>query len=371
MPGIEKVTSFRPRCSVFSEEERARLASLVRTVAAKHGLGVALTALWEQQKAMGFILGEPSAGENLADDSRVLCAQTGPYWLVHNPARRERKNTQFLTARGILCEHPTLVYERLEAGVYEHFPLKKEGFADVCFLCSAQSAMPNQVLVSMELSGAEFVYGANYATLGHSHFTLWTRVPILQRYWPGDTLLWLAEHGRRMASDQYATFFNGLGAGNSIKHFHFQTLREPFPLFRAAACGQSARSGIERLVWPMPAYRITLAPGSDPVEGLLPMDLFVLDWLAMDQPHSLNLILAARSDGTLDLVFVPRLDSPVTRRPRQLSNDFGGCEVGGRINIDRREEWEWARKQPESAIDDWLACLAPNQKKIAALEARL
>jgi hypothetical protein len=174
-----------------------------------------------------------------------------------------------------------------------------------------------------------------------------------------------------LASDEYATFFNGLGAGNSVKHFHYQTLRESFPLFRAAGCGQSARSGIERLVWALPAYRMALAPESDPVDGPLPMDLLVRDWLAMDQAHSLNLLLASRSDGTLDLVFVPRLDSPATRRPARLSNDFGGCEVGGRINIEKREEWEWACKQPESAIGDWLACLAPPQERIAALEARL
>jgi hypothetical protein len=366
-----EITSFKPRQAALSEEERMELAHLVQSVAIKNGLSLALSALWEQQKKIGFILGEPSVGENLSDESKFLAKKVGPYWLIHSPARKDRKNVPFLTARGILREHPILVYEKLEAGVYDHYPAKKQGFTDICFLCSAQGANPNEVLVPIELGEAEFVYGANYATLGYSHFTVWTKVPILQKYWPGDTLVWLAEHGKRLASDEYTTFFNGLGAGNSIRHFHYQTIREAFPIFQAAADKMRTRSGIARLRWPMPAYCITIAPEINPADALLPMDSFVREWLAMDRSHSLNLIHKSEFDGTGHFVFVPRVDSASTRRPPQISNDFAGCEVGGRINIEQRDEWEWARTQSESVIAGLLASLAPRQNMIAALETKL
>jgi hypothetical protein len=371
MQETTEITTFKPRQAVLSEEERAQLACLVRSVAIKNELGAALSALWEQQKAIGFILGEPSVGENLSDESKFLAKKIGPYWLIHSPARKDRKNVPFLTARGILREHPILVYEKLEAGAYDHYPAKKHGFTDICFLCSAQGANPNEVLVPIELGGAEFVYGANYATLGHSHFTVWTRVPILQKYWPEDTLLWLAEHGKRLASGEYTTFFNGLGAGNSIKHFHYQTLQESFPILQAAVDRKFTPSGIVRLVWPIPAYRITIAPQINPRDALLPMDSFAREWLAMDQNHSFNLVQKSESDGTGHFVFVPRVDSTSTRRPPQISNDFAGCEVGGRINIEKRDEWEWARTQSESVVAGLLESLAPRQDRIAALETRL
>ena len=362
---------FRPRQAVLSDEERTWLAQLTLAAAEGFGLGAALSALWEQQKAIGFILGEPSEGENLGDESRFLSKQVGPYWLIHSPARKDRRNIPFLVARGILKEHPLLVYEKLEGGAYDHYPGKRHGFRDICFFCSAQGANPNEVLVPVDLGGAEFVYGANYATLGHCHFTVWTKVPILQKYWPEDTLRWLAEHGRRLGSSEYTTFFNGLGAGNSIMHFHYQTLRESFPIMEAPVSRELGPSGIARLTWPIPAYRTAIAPQTNLSDALLPMDVFVQRWLSLDPRHSLNLIQAFDSAGTGHLVFVPRIDSKHARRPEQIGNDFAACEVGGRINIEQREEWEWAVTQPEPAVADLLRSLAPPPDRIAWLEASL
>jgi len=368
---ITEIRKFRPCKSVFSADEKIHLINLVQAVAASKGLGAALSALWEQQKAIGFILGEPSVGENLTDKTKFLSKKRGRYWLIHSPARKDRRNVLFLTARGILRENPTLVYEKLEGGIYEHYPAKRHGFDDICFLCSAQSANPNEVLIPMELAGAEFIYGANFATLGFCHFTFWTRVPILQKYWPEDTLLWLAEHSRILSSSKYTTFFNGLGAGNSIKHFHYQTLRESFPIFQTSVSRHFQQSGIVRLEWPMPAYRITITSQQNPIAALLPMDNLIQEWLAMDKFHTFNLIQTSNPDGTADFAFIPRVDSETKRRPSSIANDFAGCEVGGRINIENREEWEWASKQTELVVGDLLASLAPIQEKITALEEQL
>lgn len=367
----DAIIEFMPSQSVLSKKEKHRLTCMVETLARQSGLGVALSALWEQQKAIGFILGNPSVGENLDDESVFLSKRTGPYWLIHSAARKDRGHVHFLKGRGILAQRSRLVYEKLKGGVYDHYPAKKQGFEDICFLCSAEEANPNEVLVSVDLCGAEFVYGANFATLGHGHFTVWTRVPILQEYWPEDTLLWLQEHGKRLKSDQYTTFFNGSGAGNSIKHFHYQTLREVFPISRAAVRKRYPHSVISRLEWPLPAYRVTMTAKRAQVDGLSQMDRLILAWLAIESADSLNLVHTCDSYGNSQVVFVPRVDSPETRRPPAIGNDFAGCEVGGRIHIESLDEWKWASKQQEHTIANLLSSLAPPDARIAELEATL
>ncbi len=366
----DDIINFKPRKCVFSREEKRQLIDLVEIFAAQNSLGVALSALWKQQKTIGFILGNPSAGQNLNPDlsGKFLSRNIGPYRLIHSPARKDRRNVPFLIKQGILAQHPKFVYEKLEGDRYEHYPAKKHDFEDICFLCSANEANPNEVLVSVDLGNSEFVYGANFATLGHCHFTVWTRVPILQKYWPEDTLLWLQEHGRRLASDKHTTFFNSLGAGNSIKHFHYQTLREDFPIFEAPVIKKLPNSGIVRLEWPMPAYRVITTSGQLSDE-LSQMDQFISKWCAIHTNNTLNLIHKTDSNGKAYVVFVPRVDCDEKHRPTGISNDFAGCEVGGRINIDNLDEWKWAGTQPESAITEMLRSLSPPQEQIAALEA--
>jgi hypothetical protein len=369
----DDIINFRPQKSLFSREEKWRLDNLVEAYASQNGLGAALSALWQQQKAIGFILGNPSVSENLNPDEsgKFLSINIGPYWLIHSPARKDRRNVPFLIEHGILAQHPRFVYEKLEGDRYEHYPGKKHGFKRECFLCSANEANPNEVLVSLYHGGTEFIYGANFATLGYCHFTVWTRVPILQRYWPQDTLFWLLEHGRRLASDKYTTFFNSLGAGNSANHFHYQTLREDFPIFKAPVIRELPNTGIARLEWPIPAYRVITTPGQSLSDELAQMDQFISKWCTMHTDNTLNLIHKTDSNGNAYLIFVPRVNRNGKRRPPQISNDFAGCEVSGRINIDNPDEWKWASEKPESAITEMLRLLSPPQEQIAALEATL
>jgi hypothetical protein len=277
----------------------------------------------------------------------------------------------FLKEHGILAHQPEFVYEKFDGGAYTHHPTKRHGFKDICFLCSAERANPNEVLISTIIGDTEFVYGANFATLGHYHFTVWTEVPILQKHWPDDTLIWLCEHGKMLDSDQFTTFFNGLGAGNSIKHFHYQTLGEVFPISLAAAAKYFPSSGITRLEWPMPAYRIICAPDQKQSDGVSRMDRFISEWLNMKPTHSLNLVHTTDSTGGTHIVFIPRVDSQGKHHPPQISNDFAGCEVGGRINIENLDEWKWAIAQVETTVDEMLQCLAPHKKQIEDLERSL
>jgi hypothetical protein len=308
-------------------------------------------------------------GENLADESKFLSKNIGPYRLINSPARKSRRNVPFLIEHGILSEHPKFVYEKLEGEKYEHYPEKKHGFEDICFLCSAHRANPNEVLISIELGDSEFVYGANFATLGHCHFTVWTKVPLLQKHWPADTLFWLQEHGRLLASDTYTTFFNGLGAGNSIKHFHYQTLREDFPVLEAPVIRELPGTAITRLDWPVPVYRVITTPGEKLSEELSQLDRFISKWYGIHPANTLNLVHKSDTSGKAYVVFIPRVNSDEKRRPAQISNDFAGCEVSGRINIDNLDEWKWACSQSEAEITELLKALSPPQEHIADLEA--
>lgn len=366
----KEIIEFKPHKSILSGAERKQLAAMVEALAAESGAGKALSALWQQQKAIGFILGNPSEGENL-NDKKFLSKMVGPYWLIHSSARKDRRDVSILKKSGILGQNPVFVYDKLKDGVYAHHPTKRHGFKDICFLCSAKRANPNEVLISTILGNAEFVYGANFATLGHCHFTAWTKVPILQKHWPYDSLIWLCLHGRWLASDTFTTFFNGLGAGNSIKHFHYQTLREEFPISLASQTRQFQSSGIDRLEWPMPAYRTTIRPDQELSDGIARMDRFISHWVNMNPIHSLNLVHTTDLSGRTYIIFVPRVASPEKRRPREISNDFAGCEVGGRINIEDKQQWKWAAAQDEATIAKMLECLAPPKTQIESLERSL
>jgi len=363
------IRQVHPASGFLSQAEKQQLLALIMQATDRNGLGDALTALWDQQKAIGFILGTPSRGENLTDESKFLSKNVGRYWLLHNDARKRRKDIAFLQERRILEQNPRFVYEKLQHGCYSHYPARQHGFEDVCFLCSAERANPNEVLVLFELAGSEFVYGANYATLGCSHFTVWTKVPILQKYWPFDTLHWLCEHGDKIACDSFTTFFNGLGAGNSIKHFHYQTLREPFPIFDAEVRYNLTASDISRLEWPLPAYRMILPINQDRRKLLSQLDTMILAWVGKDLSNTLNLAHRTDANGSTCLIFIPRIDAPDKHRPPQITNDFGGCEVCGRINIENRSEWTNATTFQESTINGMLETVAPLAVQIERLES--
>jgi len=370
-PIAGRIVQFGRETSVLTPAEKREIVTLVEALAADVGLGEALTVLWEQQKTIGYILGTPCAGENLDDDSQFLCRRVGRYWLIHSAARKDRGNIPVLKERRIIAERPRFVYESESLEPYLHHPVKRPGFERPCFLCSAAGANPNEILLPVELDGAGFVYGANFATLGHSHFTFWAQVPILQRYWPQYSLSWLCQHGDKLRCAEFSTFFNGLGAGNSLRHFHYQTLREPFPIFDAGPLHELDESGIQRLDWPMPAYRLTVSEGADRSAAIARFDALIAAWLDMDSHNTLNLAHRKNAAGDTHLVFVPRVDTPGRHHPRTISNGFAGCEVCGRINIESRKEWEQAAGSGPGDIDAMLGAIAPPAEHIERLETLL
>jgi hypothetical protein len=359
----------------LSREEKDYVLELVYELAQQEGLGAALTCLWEQQKAIGFVLGDPTITNDASDKSRFLGRRIGRYWLMHSESRKDRKNIAFLKSRKILSDAPEFVYERLTGKCYKHSKSKSEGFDEPCFLCSAETANPNEILVRIKFGNCGFVYGANYATLGHSHFTLWTEwkepeEPLLQNYKPKDTLFWLCEHGKKLRSSEFATFFNGLGAGNSIRHFHYQTLRESLPIFDAESMW--VRRDIARMKWPMPAYSITLKGQCERSDVLSIFDSFILRWQDIDKErNTLNLLHRTDANGFTHIIFVPRVNCEGKRKSPGISNELGGCEVGGRINIEKLDEWLNATKKTAEEVEAMLAAIAPEGDKINYLESFL
>lgn len=370
-PIAGRIMEFGRRGDWLTPAEKRQMVTLVEALAAEVGLGEALTVLWVQQKAIGYILGTPCTGENLTDESQFLCKHIGRYQLIHSPARQKRRDIPSLIRERTLAEHPRFVYESESLDPYLHHPVKRPGFTRPCFLCSAAGANPNEVLLPVELGGAGFLYGANFATLGHSHFTFWTEVPILQTYWPGSSLLWLCEHGDKLRHQEFSTFFNGLGAGNSLRHFHYQTLREPFPIFDAGSVRELGDSGIQRLDWPMPAYRMTVREGGDRSAAISGLDGLIVAWLGMDPQDTLNLAHHKDAAGSTHLLFVPRVDIAGRHHPPGISNGFAGCEVCGRINIESRQEWEQAARSEPGDIDAMLGTIAPPAERIERLETLL
>lgn len=225
--------------------------------------------------------------------------------------------------------------------------------------------------MSIILSDSEFIYGANYATLGFSHFTLWTKVPLLQKYWPIDTLIWLCSHGDKLKCYDFTTFFNGLGAGNSIKHFHYQTLKESFPIFNIKdVVKEFPISGINRLNWRMPAYQMNIDKNDDRCELISHMDALILAWIGMSKLNTFNLAHCTIADEAI-IIFIPRINVPNKCHPSEISNDFGGCEVCGRINIEDEKEWSKFTKGDTVKIDELLKELAPLSGHIDWLESHL
>jgi len=374
MPRItleKKIHSKKPETGFFTRIEKDELIQLVQKLVDMKGkgLGDALTALWKQQKHMGFILGNPRPkGAWHADD--FLYKEIGSFTLVYSPARKHRGDVRFLIKRGILSEHPRFVYELYEKGSYSHYPEAHHEYKDKCFLCSADGANPNEILLPQILCDAEFIYGANFATLGHSHFTLWTRVPLLQTYWSMDTLQWLCCHGDKLQNDDFTTFFNGLGAGNSIRHYHYQTLREPFPIFNAEIRTEFKNSKISRLEWPMPAYRMDIHEKENRCDRLSYMDALIQAWLQMSKLKTFN--LAHRTaEGISTIIFIPRVNIAGKCRPSEIGNNFGGCEVCGRINIEDKKDFVKFKKSDAKKIEDLMEELAPRSGHIDWLESHL
>ena len=191
----------------------------------------------------------------------------------------------------------------------------------------------------------------------------------MQVYKPKDTLFWLCEHGRTLNSPDFTTFFNGLGAGNSIRHFHYQTLKEPFPIFDAQPIW--VKQGIVRLRWPLPAYAIMVKKQHDEDNVLALFDSFILKWRNADKKNTLNLLHRMDANGRTHIIFVPRVDSREKRKAPKISNDFGGCEVGGRINIESLNEWLCEKKKSVDEIEQMLATIAPEHDEIDELESVL
>ena len=364
----KKILKRKPIGKFLTNHEKSITSELVNKLADLENLGAALDTLWAFQKKIGFVLGTPIRCENTTDDLKFLIKNIGPYQLVHSTARSRRRDIEFLQERGIIAKDPRFVYEHLEGLIYTHYPSKNQGFEDKCFLCSSEWANPNEVLLRIVLSDAEFVYGANYATLGFSHFTVWTKIPILQKYWPMDTLTWLCTHGDRVQSTEFSTFFNGLGAGNSIRHFHYQTLKEKLPILDSTK-NYAIDNDIWRLEWPMPAYGITLEENRDRTKMLSHFDTFISSWL--EKPaHTLNLIHGATKNNNTKIIFIPRIDEKNKRHPKAIHNDFGGCEVSGRINIENLKEWDTWRSRDKKEIDALYLELAPSVAQIEKLESK-
>jgi hypothetical protein len=365
-----QIINYKPKGLYFTKNEKTEFIRRIEEFIERHTLGQALDALWQQQKNIGFILGTPIDGENITDKSKFLIKNIGHYQLVHSPARKDRKNISFLRTKGIISENPRFVYEHFDGVQYSHFPCNHHGYKDVCFLCSAAGANPNEIVLSVLLAGSEFIYGANYATLGHSHFTVWSRVPILQKYWPMDTLIWLCENGDKLKSNSFTTFFNGLGAGNSIRHFHYQTLKEKFPVMDFNIDYKLSDKGISRLKWPIPAYCMSITRKDDRYKLLYHLDVFISAWLNISRDNTLNLAHSIDEDGTAKIVFIPRINKADKRRPKKMSNDFGGCEVCGRMNIEDFELWNSLIKCDSNTISKIIRELAPFPEQIERIETQ-
>lgn len=263
-------------------------------------LGDQLTATWQAQADVGFLLSDPGADDiEIREFPDPVSGVAFRFrWLPH---REIRSDVAELERRGIL--NP----DRDDVAL---FCDPRDPSGRHCFLCVDNIAVchPLEELVTMELADREYVAGANFAWIGNDHYTVMPIEHVDQDFTPHVLEAMVALHAQ--TGGTYRVLYNGAEAGATIPwHLHYQITTDRLPVE-------------------------DLAPGA---EGTYPTALrrfddvaaateFVEEWLGADPDHHrLNILVAGPADAAVIHVF-PR-DSRMTHAAEK--GLIGGFEVCG------------------------------------------
>jgi len=276
-------------------------------------LAETLVETWAAQGHDGFLLSDPTDTEipiHQAFDRR--CGVSYRYrWMPH---REIRGNVRELERRGIL--NP----DRDESKLFRD---GRDPSGRHCFLCAGNIAEchPMETLVPIQLSGREYLAGANFAWIERNHFTVMAAEHIDQLYSRHVMEAMLDLH--LQTQGQFRVLFNGAGAGATIPwHMHFQITTGEMPI-------EQLQPGNEEN-YPTAVCRFPL--GSD---GLDHAHFAAQQWLEGDTQHrSLNILVATIGSDPCIFVF-PRDQRYASATGMGL---VGGFEVAGDMVLSSAHE---------------------------------
>jgi hypothetical protein len=89
--------------------------------------------------------------------------------------------------------------------------------------------------------------------------------------------------------------------------------------------------------WPLPGILARYGSGAKD-EALAEFDRHIRGWLSLDDSHTFNLLFRIKTAGIREAFFIFRKKG--FTRLSGIKNEFGGCEAGGNIIIEDRQDYD-------------------------------
>lgn len=263
-----------------------------------------LTATWQRQADVGFLLAPPDeAGvEERAVRDDISGVVFRFRWMPH---RELRVDTAALERRGILNPN------RDEEALYRD---PRDPSGRHCFLCweNIAECHPMEELIPLLLAGREYLAGANFAWIEPNHYTVMSTEHVDQDFSPNVLAAMMELHQR--TGGEFRVIYNAAYAGATIPwHLHFQITSEQLPIEALATGADSA--------YPMALRRFIVTEG-DTTAAMAAIEA----WEGKDpDQHRVNVLVAGPTMAPVVHVFAR--DRRLTHSP--VKGLMGGFEMCG------------------------------------------
>ncbi len=206
-------------------ENRKEIIDDIGLLTKSSGMSLALIALFRQQVGCGFVLADPLLANKDVPEREFQDPQINiAFRLQRNPYREMRRNHGLLIERGII-----------DGAVDTAGLVNRDAGGKACYLCKENIDLqnPKEILIKLNLGGAQYYAGANFAFITDNHFTVMNASHVPQHYRKGtiEAMMDFVD----ITAGVFKAIYNGL-AGASIKdHEHLQVTTEDFPVENIAA----------------------------------------------------------------------------------------------------------------------------------------
>lgn len=403
-------------------DHRTELSAHVRLIIERHGLGIGLLVLHQQQLLAGHILASPACDPATLPFSVPTKSLKGTHGecVLSIPNRKYRADYKTLAA--LRVAKPRACWDPSQ--LVMHPPEDRP-----CAYCSCHELYPSEVTVDIEGAAfglsRDYRLGFTYAPFGNPssvvHFLAWDDAPEpLNMNRVPMTVSDLVKLTREI-NVSIQSFFAPLGvsdypildglangwAGNSVYHQHFQFfMPESTPAVRQAPAlspGHVLRDDVEvvRLDWPTPVYRVRAADSIN--TGLVGNDMGGI-WRLLGgsrrapyksfpaghvpgarelvPAHTQNILIPGSERGRTAYFFL-RDRSRVDYAPDGCGSDMhaftklnvGTLEVAGTVIMDDEPTFarmsQWSPETLTGRIREMIAAMSPDENKVAEFESAL